>query len=150
VFGGYWDDPEATGAAFTADGWFRTGDIGAFDESSGDVAIRGRLKEVIITGGLNVHPREVEMALETHPSVAEAAVAGTPSDRWGEQVTAWVVIRPGHAFDRDGLTRHVRSRLAPYKCPKELYELDDLPRNRAGKIDRRQLPATTRTLEGKS
>jgi acyl-CoA synthetase (AMP-forming)/AMP-acid ligase II len=93
VFAGYWQDPAATEAAFTTDGWFRTGDIGAVDPATGHLMIRGRTKEMIITGGLNVYPREVEIALEGHPSVAEAAVAGVPDERWGERVTAWVVMR---------------------------------------------------------
>ncbi len=98
VFSGYWHDAGATAAAFTPDGWFRTGDLGAVDPSTGHLVIRGRSKELIISGGLNVYPREVEIALERHPAVAEAAVAGLPHPRWGEQVTAWVVPRPGAAF----------------------------------------------------
>src|ERR1700722_15276421 len=88
VFSGYWNDPAATAAAFTADGWFRTGDIGAVDPATGHLVIRGRSKEMIITGGLNVYPREVEIALESHPSVAEAAVAGGADEGGGGQVTA--------------------------------------------------------------
>ena len=80
----------------------RTGDIAALRD--GHLVIRGRSKEIIITGGLNVYPREVEIALEGHPSVAEAAVAGVPDERWGERVTAWVVLRDGHAFDEAALT----------------------------------------------
>ena len=147
VFGGYWRDPEATAAAFAAGGWFRTGDIGRLDEASGHLVIRGRSKEVIITGGLNVHPREVEIALEKHPSVGEAAVAGIPNARWGEQVTAWVVLRPGHALDEDALIAHSRSLLAAYKCPKQVFSLDSLPRNPIGKLDRRTLRASPRSLE---
>ena len=97
VFSGYWHDAGATAAAFTPDGWFRTGDVGAVDPATGHLVIRGRTKEVIISGGLNVYPREVEIALERHPAVAEAAVAGLPHPRWGEQVTAWVVPRAGTA-----------------------------------------------------
>src|SRR3954451_2557937 len=87
VFAGYWkgaDDP-------FDDGWFRTGDLGAIED--GHLVIKGRSKELIITGGLNVYPREVELALEDHPAVVEAAVAGVPDEKWGEQVTAWVVLR---------------------------------------------------------
>jgi malonyl-CoA/methylmalonyl-CoA synthetase len=90
VFGGYWDNPEATAAAFDPDGWFRAGDLGSFDER-GYLRIKGRSKELIITGGYNVHPREVEELLLEHPGVAEAAVVGTPSEEWGEQVAALVV-----------------------------------------------------------
>ena len=95
VFDGYWHDPEATTAAFTEDGWFRSGDIGRVDPASGHMMIRGRIKELIITGGINVYPHEVETALESHPSIAEAVVAGVPHKHWGEQVTGWVVLRPG-------------------------------------------------------
>ncbi len=139
VFAGYWRDPAATEAAFTADGWFRTGDIGAVDPVTGHLRIRGRSKEMIITGGLNVYPREVEIALEGHPSVAEAAVAGVPHDRWGEQVTAWVVMRDGHRFDEAALITYARTKLAGYKCPKQVFRLAALPRNHLGKIVRSAL-----------
>ncbi len=127
MFTGYWQDPPATAAAFTADGWFRTGDIGVIDPASGHLAIRGRSKELIITGGLNVYPREVELALESHPSVAEAAVAPVPHRRWGEQVTAWVVLRPGCQFSEVDLITHARTLLAAYKCPKQVFQLDRAP-----------------------
>jgi acyl-CoA synthetase (AMP-forming)/AMP-acid ligase II len=149
VFGGYWHDPAATAAAFTADGWFRTGDIGTIREDAstgegstgeGHLVIRGRIKEMIITGGLNVYPREVEIALEAHPSVLEAAVAGLPDEHWGEQVTAWVVPREGHAFDEAGLIAHARTLLAAYKCPKQVFALAALPRNQVGKVLRGDLP----------
>ena len=136
VFGGYADDPAATAAAFAHGGWFRTGDVGRLDPRTGHLVIRGRLKEMIITGGLNVYPREVELALESHPAVAEAVVAGLPHDHWGEQVTAWVVLRPGSAFDEDELIAHVRAGLAGYKTPKRVYELAALPRNDVGKVVR--------------
>jgi acyl-CoA synthetase (AMP-forming)/AMP-acid ligase II len=139
VFTGYWHDPAATAAAFTPDGWFRTGDIGAVDPVTGHLRIHGRTKEMIITGGLNVYPREVEIVLEEHPSVAEAAVAGLPHERWGEQVTAWVVLRDGHGFDEDALIAHARMRLAGYKCPKRVFQLAALPRNHVGKIVRSAL-----------
>jgi acyl-CoA synthetase (AMP-forming)/AMP-acid ligase II len=139
VFGGYWGDPAATAAAFTADGWFRTGDIGAVEEASGHLVIRGRIKELIISGGLNVYPREVEAALESHPAVAEAAVAGVPHPRWGEQVTAWVVPRPGATADAAALIAHARTQLAAYKCPKQVFQVTALPRTALGKLNRRAL-----------
>jgi acyl-CoA synthetase (AMP-forming)/AMP-acid ligase II len=148
VFGGYWGDREATGAAFTGDGWFRTGDIARLDAVSDHLVIQGRSKEMIITGGLKVFPREVELALEKHPSVEEAAVAGIPDDRWGEQVTAWVVLTPGHALDADALIAHARSLLAAYKCPKQVFSVHSLPRNQAGKVDRRTLRASAGSPEG--
>jgi acyl-CoA synthetase (AMP-forming)/AMP-acid ligase II len=143
VFAGYWRDPAATAAAHTQDGWFRTGDIGAADPGTGHLSIRGRIKEMIITGGLNVYPREVEIVLEAHPSVAEAAVAGIPDDHWGEQVTAWVVLRGGCRFDEAGLIAHARTQLAAYKCPKRVFRLAALPRNHLGKIIRGALSQGT-------
>jgi acyl-CoA synthetase (AMP-forming)/AMP-acid ligase II len=139
VFAGYWQDPAATEAAFTTDGWFRTGDIGAVDPVTGHLMIRGRTKEMIITGGLNVYPAEVEIALELHPSVSEAAVAGLPDDRWGEQVTAWVVLRDGHGLDEAGLIAHAHTVLTGYKCPKRVFRVTSLPRNHLGKIIRSAL-----------
>ncbi|MGO8895781.1 MAG: class I adenylate-forming enzyme family protein [Streptosporangiaceae bacterium] len=139
VFTGYWNDPAATAAAFTPDGWFRTGDIGAVDPVTGHLVIRGRTKEMIITGGLNVYPREVEIALESHPSVAEAAVAGVADERWGERVTAWVVPADGHGFDEAALIAHARTLLAGYKCPKRVFRVAALPRNQLGKIVRSAL-----------
>jgi acyl-CoA synthetase (AMP-forming)/AMP-acid ligase II len=133
VFGGYWK----TTSAFTEDGWFRTGDIGQLDEKTGHLTIAGRIKELIITGGLNVYPREVELALEAHPCVVEAAVAGLPDDHWGEQVTAWVVVRSD--VTEETLISHARSLLAAYKCPKAVYFLSGLPRNHLGKITRSAL-----------
>jgi acyl-CoA synthetase (AMP-forming)/AMP-acid ligase II len=143
VFGGYWRDPAATAAAFTSDGWFRTGDIGVVDPRTGHMVIRGRIKELIITGGMNVNPREVELALERHPSVAEAVVAGVPHPRWGERVTAWVVLTPGCRLDEEALIAHARAELSPYKCPKRVFALDRLPRNALGKVLRSDLAAGT-------
>jgi acyl-CoA synthetase (AMP-forming)/AMP-acid ligase II len=139
VFSGYWHDPNATQDAFTSDGWFRTGDVGAVDPDTGHLAILGRTKEMIITGGMNVYPREVEIVLEEHPAVAEAAVAGVPHERWGEQVTAWVVLRDGHGFDEATLIAYARERLAAYKCPKQVFQRAALPRNHVGKIVRSAL-----------
>jgi acyl-CoA synthetase (AMP-forming)/AMP-acid ligase II len=165
VFSGYWHDAGATAAAFTPDGWFRTGDVGAVDPATGHLVIRGRTKEVIISGGLNVYPREVEIALERHPAVAEAAVAGLPHPRWGEQVTAWVVPRAGTALAGAGageaavgpagleaeLMAHARTLLAAYKCPKQVFTLDALPRNELGKLNRAALtgpPSPAPGLQG--
>ncbi|MBP2321987.1 acyl-CoA synthetase (AMP-forming)/AMP-acid ligase II/Asp-tRNA(Asn)/Glu-tRNA(Gln) amidotransferase A subunit family amidase [Kibdelosporangium banguiense] len=129
VFAGYWGDAEDP---FTPDGWLRTGDLGVIED--GHLVIRGRSKELIITGGMNVYPREVELALETHPAVVEAAVAGIPDSRWGEQVTAWAALR-----EPADLRSHVRAVLAPYKIPKQVFEVRSLPRNHMGKIDRKRL-----------
>ncbi|HEV2217313.1 MAG TPA: AMP-binding protein [Candidatus Dormibacteraeota bacterium] len=131
--------PQVAAAFLDDDGWFRTGDLGRLDDATGHLVIDRRIKEMIITGGMKVSPREVEVALESHPAVAEAAVAGVASERWGEQVTAWVVMKPGASFDVDALLEHSATLLAPYKRPKEIKRLEALPRNHVGKIDRRLL-----------
>jgi malonyl-CoA/methylmalonyl-CoA synthetase len=135
VFSGYWRNPGATAEALHG-GWLRTGDVGEID-ADGSLAIRGRLKELIITGGLNVYPREVEVVLEQHPAVAEVAVAGLPSERWGEEVTAFVVARSPVAEDE--LVAHARARLAAYKCPRAIRFVASLPRNALGKVLRTEL-----------
>ena len=136
VFKGYWRNPAASADVFT-EGWFRTGDIGEIGED-GTLAIRGRIKELIISGGYNVYPREVEMVLEQHPAVAEVAVAGMPSERWGEEVTAFVVARS--PVEANELISYARDRLATYKCPRAVHFIDALPRNAMGKVDRSKLP----------
>ncbi|HEY7143526.1 MAG TPA: AMP-binding protein [Streptosporangiaceae bacterium] len=139
VFGGYLGPAGQAGQAFHPGGWFRTGDLGRIEPASGGVEITGRIKELIISGGFNVTPREVELVLEQHPAVSEAAVAGLPSARWGEEVAAWVVPVPGAAADPAGLIAHARARLAVYKCPKQVFLVDSLPRNSLGKVLRRTL-----------
>jgi malonyl-CoA/methylmalonyl-CoA synthetase len=134
VFDGYWNRPDATADALTEDGWFRTGDLGRISDEDGSLEIAGRSKELIISGGLNVYPREVEAALEDHPAVAQVAVAGVPSERWGEEVVAFVV--PAGDLDGEALIAHARERLSSYKCPKRVVALDELPVNRMGKVRR--------------
>jgi malonyl-CoA/methylmalonyl-CoA synthetase len=136
VFAGYWRRPDATAAAFTADGWFRTGDIGALDDH-GYLAIVGRAKELIITGGYNVYPREVEDLLRSHPAVVDVAVIGTPSEEWGEVVTAYVEAAPG--FDGEAVLSWAGPQLAPYKRPRQVHVVDALPRNPMGKVVRDRL-----------
>jgi malonyl-CoA/methylmalonyl-CoA synthetase len=135
VFSGYLHNPEASREAL-ADGWLHTGDVGEIG-ADGSLAIRGRLKELIISGGFNVYPREVELVLEAHPAVAEVAVAGVPSERWGEEVTAYVVAAVPVA-DED-LIAFARERLAPYKCPRRVRFVEALPRNAMGKVQRSAL-----------
>ncbi|HEX8804459.1 MAG TPA: AMP-binding protein, partial [Acidimicrobiales bacterium] len=136
VFGGYWRRPDADAAAFTGDGWFRTGDVGALDPD-GYLRIVGRAKELIITGGFNVYPREVEDVLRAHPDVADAAVVGTPSAEWGETVTAYV--EAGEGLDAEGLLAWAAGQLAPYKRPRRVHRVDALPRNPLGKVLRHRL-----------
>jgi malonyl-CoA/methylmalonyl-CoA synthetase len=132
----YLDQPEATAEAFTDDGWFRTGDLGELD-ADGYLRLVGRSKELIISGGYNVYPREVEEALATHPAVREAAVIGRPSERWGEEVTAVVVVAGG--LTEDELRDFASKRLAPYKVPKRIEFATELPRNALGKVVRGKL-----------
>jgi len=136
VFEGYEDEEDAAGA-FHPGGWFRTGDIGRVDPTDGSLSITGRSKEVIISGGLNVYPREVELALEEHPGVEAAAVVGVPSERWGEEVVAFVVTS-GRAEIAD-LDAFARGRLAAYKCPKRVLPIAELPTNARGKLARGRL-----------
>jgi malonyl-CoA/methylmalonyl-CoA synthetase len=142
VFGGYWERPAANAEAFTADGWFRTGDIGELD-ADGYLRLVGRASDLIITGGYNVYPREVEDAVLAHPDVVDAAVVGIPDDTWGETVVAYVVLRADLAAgraDAEGiaaaLTAHVASRLAAYKRPRSWTVVPELPRNAMGKVRR--------------
>jgi malonyl-CoA/methylmalonyl-CoA synthetase len=137
VFSEYWNNPRATREVFV-EGWLRTGDVGEIGPD-GSLAVRGRIKELIISGGFNVYPREVELVLETHPAVVEAAVAGLPSERWGEEVAAFVVAR--RPVTAEQLIAYTRDRLAPYKCPRQVHFLDALPRNSMGKVQRSELSA---------
>jgi malonyl-CoA/methylmalonyl-CoA synthetase len=139
VFSGYWGRPDATAAAFTDDGWFKTGDIGEHDPD-GYLRLVGRARDLIITGGLNVYPREVEDVLLEHPSVAEVAVAGTPDTEWGEVVTAWVVPAPAATPPEEAeLAGFAADRLANFKCPRRVVFVDALPRNALGKVLRHEL-----------
>jgi malonyl-CoA/methylmalonyl-CoA synthetase len=136
VFAGYWEQPDATRATFVDDGWFATGDIGAFDDD-GYLSIVGRSKELIISGGYNVYPREVEDVLRGFPGVADVAVVGTPSDEWGEVVTA-VVVRDG-SLDTEALLAFAAGELAPFKRPRSVRFIDEIPRNALGKVLRSEL-----------
>jgi long-chain acyl-CoA synthetase len=139
---GYWNKPDETDAALTDDGWFRTGDAGWLD-AEGYLFLHDRIKDMIVSGGENVYPAEVENALLAHPDVADAAVIGVPDDRWGETVKGLVVKAPG-APDLDGaleadIIAATRDRLAHYKCPTSIDFIDVLPRNPSGKVLKREL-----------
>jgi fatty-acyl-CoA synthase len=140
VMKGYWNRPEATAEAIDAEGWFRTGDAGFFD-AEGYLYIHDRVKDMIVSGGENVYPAEVENALFSHPGVADAAVIGVPDERWGEAVKAMVVMKPGAEFDPAALIAHCREHIAAYKAPKTVDRIDALPRNPSGKVLRRELRA---------
>ncbi len=137
---GYWRKPEATAETLVEDGWLRTGDIARVD-AGGFVYLADRLKDMIISGGENVYPAEVERVLLEHPSVADVAVIGVPNERWGETVKAVVVPAPGAAIDLDELIAHSRQHLAGYKRPTTVDVVAELPRNATGKILRRELRA---------
>jgi len=138
VFKGYWRNDEDTRAVLTADGWFKTGDIVRIDEDF-YVTIVDRIKEIIVTGGFNVTPTEVEEALLDHDSVADAAVVGMPMAGGGEEVVAAVVLREGHQFSADVLKVACRGSLAAYKVPRRIVVVDELPRSLIGKVLRRQV-----------
>ncbi|HEX5414467.1 MAG TPA: acyl-CoA synthetase [Chloroflexota bacterium] len=138
VFGGYWRRPDATAAAFEGEGWFNTGDIG-WRSADGYYTISGRARELIISGGYNVYPREVEEVLLTHPDIAEAAVVGLPDPDLGEQVVAAVVRREAAAVTADDLVALCRDQLAAYKKPRAVYFVETLPRNALGKVQKHLL-----------
>ena len=134
---GYWRNPEATGDAMVSD-WFRTGDLGRVD-AEGYISIADRKHDMIVTGGENVYPREVEDALASHPAVLEVAVFGLPDPHWVQKVTAVVALRSNTTANSEELVRHVRSKLAGYKCPKSIFLTDSLPKSGAGKVLRGEL-----------
>ena len=137
---GYWKRPDATRATKTADNWVHTGDAGYMD-ADGYVYIHDRVKDMIISGGENVYPAEVENAIYGHPDVADVAVIGVPDATWGEAVKAVVVPRPGHTVDAASVIAWARERIAGFKVPKTVDVIPELPRNPTGKILRRSLRA---------
>ena len=128
----YFNRPEANSDAYR-DGWFRTGDVGRFDED-GYLYLVDRVKDMILSGGLNVYSREVEVALERHPAVRETAVVAGPDPEFGECVVAYVALRPGRDATADALIDHCRDHIASYKKPKHVVFVDTLPRNVNGKV----------------
>ncbi|MCX7282541.1 MAG: fatty acid--CoA ligase, partial [Novosphingobium sp.] len=137
---GYWNLPEATATTMTADGWIATGDAGYQDED-GYVYMHDRIKDMIISGGENVYPAQVESAIYGHPDVLEVAVIGVPDETWGEAVKAVCVARPGHRIAPESVIEWTRERLAGFKVPKSVDVVEALPRNPSGKILRRTLRA---------
>jgi malonyl-CoA/methylmalonyl-CoA synthetase len=138
VFAGYWDMPEKTAEEFTPDGYFRTGDVGVLDPQR-YLSIVGRAKDLIITGGYNVYPKEIELVLDTLPGVAESAVIGVPDPDFGEAVTAVVVCNGKIPVDEMALIALIKQQLANYKVPKRLHVVDELPRNAMGKVQKTEL-----------
>src|SRR6478752_5276666 len=138
---GYWRQPEATTATLLPGGWLRTGDAGRRDPE-GYLFLEDRVKDLIISGGENIYPAEVERVLLEHPGVAEIAVVGMPHPRWGETPRAYVVPAAGAAVDEVEIIAFARERMAHYKCPTSVMVVDALPRNATGKILKRELRAT--------
>ena len=138
IMTGYWEDPAASNEVLVADGWLRTGDAGYLD-ADGYLFLHDRVKDMIVSGGENVYPAEVERVLREHPAVADVAVVGVPDDRWGETVKAVVVLAAGHETDPSELVGCARDRLAHFKCPTSVDLVAELPRNASGKILKRQV-----------
>jgi acyl-CoA synthetase (AMP-forming)/AMP-acid ligase II len=140
LMGGYWNKPEATAAAIGADGWYHSGDAGHYD-ADGYLYITDRIKDMIISGGENIYPAEIERVLAEHPSVADLTVVGVPDEKWGEVPKAVVVAAEGHVVDEAELLAYCREQLASYKCPKSVDVVDELPRNPTGKILKKDVRA---------
>lgn len=138
VMAGYWNNPEATAAAFDAEGFFRTGDLGRLD-ADGYLYIVDRIKDLIIHGGYNVYPREVEEVLYEHPQVLEAAVIGSPDEHYGQTVTAVITPMPGQTLTEDEVEAFCREQLAAYKIPRIIRFVDALPKGPTGKIRKRDI-----------
>ena len=140
LFSGYWRDPEGTAAAFTEDGWYRTGDVGRLT-ADGYLYILDRAKDMIISGGENIYPAEVEAVLARHPAVAEVAVLGRPDPTWGEAVHAVIIPVAGQAgaVSADEIVSWCRDNLAHFKCPKSVEFVASLPRTTTGKVLKREL-----------
>ncbi|MYR07633.1 AMP-binding protein [Gordonia sp. SID5947] len=138
LFPGYWTADGASSEVIDRDGWYRTGDVGRFDER-GFLFVVDRVKDMIVTGGENVFPAEVEAALVDHPDVVEAAVIGVPSDEWGEQVHAVVVLGAGSTASTTDVIAHARTRLGGFKVPRSVEVVSELPRNASGKVLKREL-----------
>jgi fatty-acyl-CoA synthase len=138
VMRGYFEMPDATAAAIDRDGWLHTGDLCAMDER-GYCTVEGRLKDMIIRGGENIYPRELEELLFRHPKIGEVAVVGVPSEKWGEEVAAFIRPAPGAAIDREELVGWMRSALAPHKTPKHWYLVESFPLTGSGKIQKFRL-----------
>jgi len=140
VFTGYWRRPDLHDETFTPDGWYRTGDVGRLDED-GYLHLVGRSKDLIISGGLNVYPKEVEDALDALAGVDESAVVGVPDADFGEAVVAVVVAEPGGTLDEALIRAELRTRLAAFKVPKRVVLVEALPRNVMGKVEKHRLRA---------
>jgi long-chain acyl-CoA synthetase len=138
IMKGYWNNPKATAESITPDGWFKTGDAGYMD-ADGYVYIHDRVKDMIVSGGENVYPAEVESALMSHPGIADIAVIGVPHEKWGETVKAIVVKAPNSDVTEGEIIAFAKENLAGFKCPTSVDWIDALPRNPSGKILKKDL-----------
>ncbi len=143
VFAGYWNDPEATSAALTPDGWLRTGDVAVVDDN-GFLFLVDRVKDLIIVSGFNVYPAEVEEVIASHPAVAQVAVIGVPHPHSGEAVKAYVVVEAGASVEEDDIIHHCEANLARYKCPQKVMFVAEIPQGTSGKVLRKELRAGSR------
>ena len=134
----YYKNPEETARTLTADGWLHTGDLGHLDKD-GFVFVTGRLKELIIKGGENIAPREIDEALLKHPALLEAAAVGIPDDNYGQEILACVVLKPDRHCTEVELREYCTDALGPYKTPKRFYFVDELPKGPSGKVQRLKL-----------
>jgi fatty-acyl-CoA synthase len=144
---GYWDDPERTAEAINAARWMHTGDLATMD-ADGYLNIVGRIKDMIIRGGENVYPREIEEFLYTHPDIVDVSVIGVPDERYGEEVMAWVRLREGASLTLEELREHCQGRIAHYKVPRYLHVCDELPMTVTGKVQKFKMRETSITLLG--
>jgi len=145
VFNGYWKLPEKTAEDFTDDGFFNTGDQGVIDDN-GYLSIIGREKDMVISGGLNIYPKEIELLIDQQPGVTESAVFGVPHADFGEGVVAAIVESSPGALDQAGIIGALKSEIASFKVPKAVVFLDELPRNTMGKVQKKQLRDTYKDL----
>jgi malonyl-CoA/methylmalonyl-CoA synthetase len=145
VFKGYWRNPEKIAAEFLSDGFFATGDLGTID-ADGYVHVIGRAKDLIITGGFNVYPKEVETGIDALPGVIECAVVGLPHEDFGEAVAAVIVAAPGAGLDEKSVQEGLAAQLAKFKLPKRVIFVEDLPRNAMGKVQKSILRETYKDL----
>jgi fatty-acyl-CoA synthase len=135
VMAGYWDEPERTTEAIDADGWMHTGDLATMDED-GYLNIVGRIKDMVIRGGENVYPREIEEFLYGHPDIADVQVIGVPDDRYGEELMAWIVPRAGSTLGTDAVRAFCQGRIAHYKIPRYVKVVDGFPMTVTGKVQK--------------
>ena len=135
---GYYKNPQATQDAFTSDGWLRTGDLG-YRDADGFFFVTGRIKELIIKGGENIAPREIDEALLRHPAVLDAAAVGIPDKHYGQEIMACVILREGQQVEPEALRAFCTETLGRYKTPKEIHLVPELPRGPSGKVQRLKL-----------